>query len=160
MARLRAVQERAAPGRSPVRLPRATIISAPSGDGRCSVKATSPSAVSHALISALVVRITGMGFGWIALTSAFGSVVRKARRSLVASPFLEHLAVHASSIVPTIVDGHYPRAALRALSPSAPCRPPSSYRSLRRWPPASTPPHPAPTIARTLVSRCMRISGK
>jgi hypothetical protein len=35
LARLRAVQERAAPGGSPVRSPRATIISAPSGNGRC-----------------------------------------------------------------------------------------------------------------------------
>jgi hypothetical protein len=44
----------------------------------------------------LVVRITGLAFGWIALTSAFGSVVRRTRRSLVVSPFLEHLAVHAA----------------------------------------------------------------
>ena len=30
------------------------------------------------------------------MTSALGSVVRKAKRSLVVSPFLEHLAVHAA----------------------------------------------------------------
>jgi hypothetical protein len=88
LASLRAVQERAAPGGSPVRSPRATIISAPSGNGRCSGKAASLSAVSHALISAWVVRIAGMTFRWIALTSAFGSVVRKAKRSLVISPSL------------------------------------------------------------------------
>ena len=45
---LRAVQERAAPGGSPVRSPRATIISAWSGNGRRIVKAASPSAVGSA----------------------------------------------------------------------------------------------------------------
>jgi hypothetical protein len=55
LARLRAVQETAAPGGSPVRSPRATIISSPSGNGRCNVKAASTSAVSHALISGKLV---------------------------------------------------------------------------------------------------------
>jgi hypothetical protein len=32
--------------------------------------------------------MTGMAFGWMAPTSRFGSVVRKAKRSLVVSPSL------------------------------------------------------------------------
>ena len=43
-------------------------------------------AVIQASISSAVVRITGMAFGWIAPTSAFGSVVRKPKRSFVISP--------------------------------------------------------------------------
>jgi hypothetical protein len=40
------------------------------------------SAVSHVSTSFGVVRMTGISFGWIALTSAFGSVVRKLRGRL------------------------------------------------------------------------------
>jgi hypothetical protein len=38
--------------------------------------------------SSSVVRITGMAFGWMAPTSAFGSVVRNAKMSLAVSPSL------------------------------------------------------------------------
>ena len=38
--------------------------------------------------SALVVRMTGIALGWIGTTTALGSVVRKANRSFVASPYL------------------------------------------------------------------------
>ena len=92
LARFRAVQERTAPGASPVRSPRATIISAPSGNGRCGVKAASPSAVSHALISPWVVRITGIGFGWIALTSAFGSFVKNGKKIVSRPAFRRRIA--------------------------------------------------------------------
>src|SRR5258705_11244250 len=66
--------------------PRATIRSAPSGSGRCSFRASSEGAVIQVSTSAGVVRITGIAFGWMAPTSAFGSVVRNAKMSLVVSP--------------------------------------------------------------------------
>lgn len=47
----------------PVRSPRATILSAPSGSGRCNASASFGGAVSQASTSAGVVRITGMAFG-------------------------------------------------------------------------------------------------
>jgi hypothetical protein len=68
--------------------PRATILSDPSESGRCSFKTSSGGAVIQASTSSGVVRITGIAFGWIAPTSAFGSVVRNAYRSLVVSPSL------------------------------------------------------------------------
>jgi hypothetical protein len=55
--------------------PRATIRSDPSGNGRCSVRASSGGAVIQVSTSSGVVRITGIAFGWTAPTSAFGSVV-------------------------------------------------------------------------------------
>src|ERR1700682_993832 len=58
--------------------PRATIRSDPSGSGRCSFKASSGGAVIQASTSSGIVRITGIAFGWMAPTSAFGSVVRNA----------------------------------------------------------------------------------
>ena len=58
--------------------PRATIRSAPSGSGRCSFSASSAGAVIQVSTSSGVVRITGIAFGWMAPTSAFGSVVRNA----------------------------------------------------------------------------------
>src|SRR3954470_19770507 len=66
--------------------PRATILSDPSESGRCSFRASSGEAVIQAPTSSGVVRITGIAFGWMAPTSAFGSVVRKAKRSFVVSP--------------------------------------------------------------------------
>ena len=68
--------------------PRATIRSDPSGSGRCSFRASSGGAVIQVSTSSGVVRITGIAFGWMAPTSAFGSVVRNAKRSLVVSPSL------------------------------------------------------------------------
>src|SRR5450755_1785612 len=68
--------------------PRATILSTPSGGGRCSLRASSGGAVIHVSTSSGVVRITGIAFGWTAPTSAFGSVVRNAKMSLVVSPSL------------------------------------------------------------------------
>ena len=65
--------------------PRATIGSAPSGSGRCSLSASCAGAVIQVSTSSGV-RITGIALGWMAPTSAFGSVVRKAKRSLVVSP--------------------------------------------------------------------------
>jgi hypothetical protein len=56
--------------------------------GRCNASASFVDAVSQASTSAWVVRMTGMALGWMALTSAFGSVVKKANRSLVVSPSL------------------------------------------------------------------------
>lgn len=81
--------------------PRATTISAPSGNGRCSASASTGSAVNHVSISADVVRITGIAFGWITPTSAFGSQVRKANRSVVTGPsFTFRVLVHASTQMP------------------------------------------------------------
>src|SRR3984957_4571063 len=68
--------------------PRATILSVPSGSGRCNFMASSDGAVIQVSPSAGVVRITGIAFGWMVPTSAFGSVVRKAKMSLVVSPSL------------------------------------------------------------------------
>src|ERR1700730_10812119 len=68
--------------------PRATIRSDPSGSGRCSFRASSGGAVIQVSTSSGVVRITGIAFGWMAPTSAFGSVVRDANMSLVVSPSL------------------------------------------------------------------------
>jgi hypothetical protein len=56
--------------------PRATIQSVPSGSGRCSFKTSSGGAVIQVSTSSGVVRITGIALGWMAPTSAFGSVVR------------------------------------------------------------------------------------
>ena len=66
----------------------ATILSEPSESGRCSFKASSGGAVIQVSTSSGVVRITGIALGWIVPTSAFGSVVRNAWRSLVVSPSL------------------------------------------------------------------------
>src|SRR6202022_1918792 len=68
--------------------PRATIRSDPSGNGRCSFSAASGGAVIQVSTSSGVVRITGIALGWMAPTSAFGSVVRNAKMSLVVSPSL------------------------------------------------------------------------
>src|SRR6202041_268249 len=45
-------------------------------------------AVIQVSSSSGVVRTTGIAFGWMRATSAFGSVVRNAKRSLVVSPSL------------------------------------------------------------------------
>src|SRR5258708_10424963 len=58
--------------------PRATIWSDRSGSGRCSFRTSSGGAVIQVSTSSGVVRITGIAFGWMAPTSAFGSVVRNA----------------------------------------------------------------------------------
>ena len=66
--------------------PLATICSVPFGSGRCSFRASSQGAVIQVSISAGVRRMTGIAFGWI--TSALGSQVRKAKRSVVTWPSL------------------------------------------------------------------------
>ncbi|MGY4499396.1 hypothetical protein ACVWYH_003327 [Bradyrhizobium sp. GM24.11] len=50
----------------------------PSGSGRCCFRASSAGAFIQVSTSSGVVRITGIPFGWMAPTSALGSVVRKA----------------------------------------------------------------------------------
>lgn len=57
--------------------PRMTILSAPSGSGRCNAFASSHGARIQTSHSSCVVRITGIAFGCIGSTTAFGEVVRK-----------------------------------------------------------------------------------
>jgi hypothetical protein len=66
--------------------PFATIRNASSGSGRCSANASFAGAVIQRSTSSWVVRMTGMALGWIGATIAFGSLVKKANRSLVVSP--------------------------------------------------------------------------
>ena len=66
----------AAAGRSSLSAPRITILSASSGNGRCSALASSHGARIHTSRSSSVVRITGMAFGWIGSTTEFGAVVK------------------------------------------------------------------------------------
>ena len=63
--------------RSSFSAPRATILRASSGNGRCRAFASSHGARIQMSHSFGVVRITGMAFGWIGSTTAFGDVVRK-----------------------------------------------------------------------------------
>jgi hypothetical protein len=58
------------------RSPLAIILSMVSGNGRWSADASSHGARIHTSHSSCVVRITGMVFGWIGSTTAFGAVVR------------------------------------------------------------------------------------
>ena len=58
--------------------PGATIRSDPPGSGRCGFRASSGGAVIQISTSSSVVRTTGIALGWMAPTSAFGSVVRNA----------------------------------------------------------------------------------
>src|SRR5712675_1811070 len=67
----------AAAARSSLSTPRATIASASSGSGRCNALASSHGARIQTSRSSSVVRITGIAFGWIGATTAFGAVVRK-----------------------------------------------------------------------------------
>src|SRR3984885_3166170 len=55
-------------------------------EGRCRLLASSTGAVIQVSTSSGVVRMTGIAFGWIAPTSAFGSVVKNANMSFVVSP--------------------------------------------------------------------------
>ena len=64
-------------GMSSVSAPRVTILSASSGNGRCSAFASSHGARIQTSRSSSVVRITGIALGWIGSTTAFGEVVRK-----------------------------------------------------------------------------------
>jgi hypothetical protein len=57
--------------------PRITILSASSGSGRCIAFASSHGALIQTSRSSSVARITGIAFGWIGSTTAFGEVVRK-----------------------------------------------------------------------------------
>ena len=63
------------PPRDPA--PLMTILSASSGNGRCSALASSHGACIQTSHSSSVVRITGIAIGWIGYTTAFGDVVRK-----------------------------------------------------------------------------------
>ena len=63
--------------RSSLSGPRMTILSASSGNGRCRAFASSHGARIHTSRSSSVARITGIAFGWIGSTMAFGDVVRK-----------------------------------------------------------------------------------
>jgi hypothetical protein len=54
--------------------PRATILVASSGNGRCSALASSHGARIQTSRSSSVSRMTGMAFGWIGSTIAFGDV--------------------------------------------------------------------------------------
>lgn len=64
----------------------ATILSEPSGSGRCNAFASSKGARIQTSYSSVVVRITGMALGCTRFTSAFGSQVRKPKTSAVTSP--------------------------------------------------------------------------
>jgi hypothetical protein len=66
-----------AAARSSLSLPRATIRTASSGNGLCSVLASSHGARIQTSRSSSVVRTIGIAFGWIGSTIAFGAVVRK-----------------------------------------------------------------------------------
>src|SRR6266436_8555785 len=66
-----------AAARSSLSAPRATIFRAPSGNGRCKALASSHGARIQTSHSSSVVRMTGIAFGWIGSTIAFGAVVRK-----------------------------------------------------------------------------------
>ena len=57
--------------------PRITILSASSGNGRCNAFASSHGARIQTSRSSSVSRITGIAFGWIGSTTAFGDVVKK-----------------------------------------------------------------------------------
>jgi hypothetical protein len=50
---------------------------ASSGNGRCNALCLIPGACIHTSHSSGVVKITGIAFGWIGSTIAFGAVVRK-----------------------------------------------------------------------------------
>jgi len=67
----------AAAARSSLSAPRATIFDASSGKGRCNAFASSQGARIQTSHSSGVVKITGIAFGWIGSTIAFGAVVRK-----------------------------------------------------------------------------------
>jgi hypothetical protein len=66
--------------------PLATTTRASSGSGRWSLTASAIGAVIQRSIASGVLRMTGIAFGWNVATSSFGSVVKKAKMSLVVSP--------------------------------------------------------------------------
>ena len=70
-----------------------------SGSGRCSPDASDHGARIYTSISSSVVRITGMAFGWIGFTTAFGSVVRKPQRSALMKPVAGDGSVATSSLI-------------------------------------------------------------
>jgi hypothetical protein len=84
--------------------PRATIPSAPSGSGRCSFRVSSGGAVIQVSTSSGVVRITGIAFGWIAPTSAFGSVVSSGLYRLFASRMRGYDDAQARLIFRDLID--------------------------------------------------------
>ncbi len=73
----------------------------PSGSGRCNLAASAHGAVIQASISVGVVRITGMAFGGIRPTVAFGSVVRKPKSKcspVTWAAFVPRVPVHGVQI--------------------------------------------------------------
>jgi hypothetical protein len=80
IARARAFPAHQAAARSSLSAPRATIFKASSSSGRCNAFASSHGARIHTSHSSCVVRITGMAFGWIGSTIAFGVVVSRRDR--------------------------------------------------------------------------------
>jgi hypothetical protein len=71
------ISDAQAAARSSLSAPRATILSASSGNGRCTAFASSLGARIQASRSSSVVKITGIALGWIGSPIAFGAVVRK-----------------------------------------------------------------------------------
>lgn len=75
-------------------VPRATTFIASSGSGRCNPFASSHDARIQTSRSSSVVRITGIAFGWIGSTMAFGAVIskrssvrRRIARGVEAAPY-------------------------------------------------------------------------
>jgi hypothetical protein len=66
----------AAAARSSLTARAATIRNASLGNGRCNAFASSHGARIQTSHSSSVVRITGVAFGWIGSTTAFGAVVK------------------------------------------------------------------------------------
>ena len=75
-------------GRPSSLLPTATMRNTPLGSGRCSALASDYGAVSNVSTSSGVVRIAGMAFMWMELTTSLGSHVGKAKRSAEIGPSL------------------------------------------------------------------------
>ena len=80
MARLPVHAAYAAAALSSLSAPRATMISASSGNWRCSALASSQGARIHTSRSSLVIKITGMAFGWTGSTTAFARWLGSRRR--------------------------------------------------------------------------------
>lgn len=77
------------------------ICNDPSSKGLCSAPASDPGMVIHTSHSSGVVRTTGIALGWIAPTSAFGVLVRKAKRSIASFPVLTfRTLVHCGAQMP------------------------------------------------------------
>jgi hypothetical protein len=76
-------------------------------------------AIIHVSISSGVVKITGIAFGWMTSTSAFGSVVRNAKMSLVVSPLTFLTDVQLVQMAAKQARGRLSSRANQMSSPSA-----------------------------------------